>query len=321
MSAAPARTRAEWIAAAVWFAFAIVIFVSRPGGHDPTPSAAAALLLFSVLIGGTLALSVAAVRCRLRTLPIDPASKLLATPVAIAAAIAIYSAVVGLPIIPRAAAYAACLIAPALVARIGGRGEPSPVRVLAAALCLWLPIEFSMLPPVPLPASGGLRTSQFAALLDGLYLFLVSCPVDRIGYTFVLTRRDFVAALLGTAAFAVAGLPIGIGTHFLAWHPRVTVASAGVVPFAVYLATGVPEEFLFRGLIQNSLERLLGRASLPIAAAIFGLAHLPDARYVLLATLAGLAYGWVYARTRRITASAITHAFVDWIWILLFRVR
>jgi hypothetical protein len=101
----------------------------------------------------------------------------------------------------------------------------------------------------------------------------------------------------------------------------VNAVSIAVAPFAIYLATAVPEEFLFRGLIQNSLERLLGRAGLPIAAIVFGLAHLPDPRYVVLATLAGFAYGWVYRRTRRITASAVTHAVVDWIWVLLFRVR
>ena len=79
------------------------------------------------------------------------------------------------------------------------------------------------------------------------------------------------------------------------------------------------EEFLFRGLIQNALTRAIGRAGLPIAAVIFGFAHLPDPRYVVLAALAGVAYGWVYQRTGRITASAVTHAFVDWIWVMLLR--
>jgi hypothetical protein len=32
--------------------------------------------------------------------------------------------------------------------------------------------------------------------------------------------------------------------------------------------------------------------------------------------VAGVAYGWVFWRTERITASAITHAAVDWIWRL-----
>ena len=68
---------------------------------------------------------------------------------------------------------------------------------------------------------------------------------------------------------------------------------------------------------------LIGRSGtvhIGASSIIFGLAHLPDLRYVVLATLAGVAYGWVYLATRRITASAVTHALVDWIWLLLFRV-
>jgi len=201
----------------------------------------------------------------------------------------------------------------------GQTRTPHAVRVLAAAIVLWLPIEFNLLPHLRLPPPDGLRAAPFAGLAAGLYLFLVACPLDRIGYTFQLSSRDFRVALIATAAFAIVGVPIGLATGFLEWNPRPDAIRLAVAPIAIYLATGVPEEFLFRGLIQNTLERAIGRFALPIAAIIFGLAHLPDVRYVLLATLAGVAYGWVYSATRRITASAVTHALVDWIWVLLLR--
>jgi uncharacterized protein len=301
--------------------FAVVVFWAQAARRAGASIGVAALLLFSLLTGATLSLSVTWWRERLRALSIRPLVQLFGVPVAVVAAIVVYSAISGLPIAPRAASYAAYLIVPALIAGPRITAEPSPLQVLAAALCLWLPIEFHLLPRVALPPAGGLPVAEFAALTTGLYLFLVARPVDRIGYTFLLARRDVALALAATAVFSLAGIPIGLGSHFLAWHPRVNVASTAVVPFAIYLATAVPEEFLFRGLIQNSLERLLGRVGLPLAAIVFGLAHLPDRRYVVLAALAGLAYGWVYQRTRRITASAITHALVDWIWVLLFRAR
>jgi CAAX protease family protein len=315
------RPRAEWVTALVWLAFAVAVFWTQTGGRANASAGVSALLLFTLLTGATLSLSVTSWRERLRAYSTPPPVQLLAVPLAIVAALLVYSVISGLPIAVRATAYGAYLIVPALIAgpRIGS--TPSSVQVLAAALCLWLPLEFHLLPAVPLPPTGRLRAAEFAALASGLYLFLVARPVDRIGYTFFLARRDVALALAATAAFAIPGIAFGIGSHFLAWHPRVNVVSTILVPFAIYLATAVPEEFLFRGLIQNSLERLLGRAGLPIAAIVFGLAHLPDWRYVILATFAGLAYGWVYRRTRRITASAITHALVDWIWILLFRVR
>ena len=270
-----------------------------------------------MLTGLIFALSVTACRERLRTR--WQAVNVLAAPLGITAAIAIYCAVIGLPIAPRAAAFGAYLTIPAVLVCAGQTGPPNLVRVLAAAVVLWLPIEFSLLPPLRLPPPNGLRAAPFAALAAGLYLFLVACPLDRIGYTFQLSRRDLRLALIATAAFAVVGVPIGLASGFLEWNPRPDVVRLAVAPIAIYLATGVPEEFLFRGLIQNTLERAIGRAALPIASIIFGLAHLPDVRYVLLATLAGLAYGWVYLVTRRITASAVTHALVDWIWVLLLR--
>jgi len=53
---------------------------------------------------------------------------------------------------------------------------------------------------------------------------------------------------------------------------------------------------------------------------VFGLLHLlkhpthPNWGYGLLATAAGLAYGWVYQRTGKLSAAAVTHGAVDWIW-------
>ena len=64
-----------------------------------------------------------------------------------------------------------------------------------------------------------------------------------------------------------------------------------------------------------------------IAAPLFGLAHInnstpgfsqPNWAYALMATLAGLAYGWVWVRTYKVTASALTHAAVNLAWWLIF---
>jgi hypothetical protein len=295
----------------------MAVFFARRSDRAAETVTLAGGALFALLTGLTLGLSVTACRERLRTR--SQAVNVLAAPLAITVAIAVYCAAVGLPILPRAAAFGAYLALPAVLACAGRRRTPDAVRVLAAALVLWLPIEFDLLPQLRLPPPDGLRAAPFAALAAGLYLFLVACPLDRIGYTFLLSGRDLRVALTAAAAFSVIGVPIGLATGFLEWNPRPDAIRLAVAPVAIYLATGVPEEFLFRGLIQNSLERSIGRAALPIASIIFGLAHLPDARYVLLATLAGVAYGWVYLVTRRITASAVTHALVDWIWVLLLR--
>ena len=60
----------------------------------------------------------------------------------------------------------------------------------------------------------------------------------------------------------------------------------------IFIFIGIPEELLFRGIIQNLLEKAIGRPALAlgVASLIFGAAHLnngpsPDWRYFLLATL------------------------------------
>jgi uncharacterized protein len=88
----------------------------------------------------------------------------------------------------------------------------------------------------------------------------------------------------------------------------------------------VPEELYFRAWVQNLLERRVGRrAALVIASVLFGLSHFNKRsahfnwRYVLLATLAGIFYGRAWRENRRVPASTITHASVDWLWGCGFR--
>ena len=90
----------------------------------------------------------------------------------------------------------------------------------------------------------------------------------------------------------------------------------------------MPEEFLFRGILQNFLTRSLPGErrelyGLLIASLIFGAAHLhhapvPNWRYAVLASLAGVFYGNAYRALGRLSASALTHALVDTAWHFWF---
>jgi len=89
--------------------------------------------------------------------------------------------------------------------------------------------------------------------------------------------------------------------------------------------TCMAEEALFRGFIHARLaDALAGRSYGPwvawvTAAALFGAAHAAgDAAYVALATLAGLGYGWVYRRTRRVEASILAHFALNLVHFLGF---
>ncbi|HIQ08249.1 MAG TPA: CPBP family intramembrane metalloprotease [Anaerolineaceae bacterium] len=239
------------------------------------------------------------------------------------------------------------LVPTAIVHWAQPRGKAS-WGALLAGLTIWFPLEpelfllswggkvagpwhWFMLPEVSAPLAGDLSLpiAKMTGVLLALYLFLLYRPLEGIGYTARLTRRDGSLALRGLGMFMVAGVPVGFALRFLTWVPHWPgLGQALPALLAIYLFTGIPEELLFRGVFQNAFRRWFGEeGGLVVAAVVFGLSHLdnatpghpvPNAAYALMATLAGLAYGWVWRRSGKITAAALTHALVDWLWWLLF---
>lgn len=85
------------------------------------------------------------------------------------------------------------------------------------------------------------------------------------------------------------------------------------------------EEVFFRGFMQKNLSMLMKNIrhgdylALLIAALLFGLAHYAGGtKYVILATVAGIGYGWVYVTTKRVEGSIITHFSLNLTHFLFF---
>jgi membrane protease YdiL (CAAX protease family) len=229
----------------------------------------------------------------------------------------------------------------------------NPFQVFAI-LALWIPIEPSLfilildliLPGVDLQqvlagfyflpdvearlfSEVALPIPTLMAVSLALYLFIIRHPLSGIGFNFRFTTRDLKSSLQGLLIYGLIGLPVGLIIGFLRFNPTLP----GLMDFvggilAGYLLVALIEEVLFRGVIQNLLANRLKNETLALvmASVIFGLAHLnnttqgfpiPNWAYVLMATLAGCAYGWVWQRSRKVTVSAITHMLVNLIWGIL----
>ena len=202
---------------------------------------------------------------------------------------------------------------------------------IVAILAVWFPIEFGWLPDVDINLAQGI--SLPGATLTGVDLFFllfsIIRPLSHIGYTFRLTKEDFKKINIGLMAYTLIGIPIGLLAHFLIFNVADFDLFSWVLAWPLgYIFTALPEELLFRGIIQNQLhDRIKNEwVALAIGAFIFGLAHLnngtsgypvPNWMYVVMATLAGLAYGWTWRKTGKITASAVVHATVNFVWGLL----
>jgi membrane protease YdiL (CAAX protease family) len=205
-----------------------------------------------------------------------------------------------------------------------------------------MPLEFGLLPSVRAPSGGPLNLVALCALCLALLLFLAVRRLPGVGLTARLRSSDFgQAAILFAAFLAFFAVPIGIPLGFAqSTHRPLPLYEWPVTALAIFLLTALPEEVLFRGVLQNLFERTMPKrptAALVLAAVIFGLSHLDNPNppflpltlwgrryavpwlYVMLATIAGIFYGLAYRRTGKVTASALVHCLVDTWWALFFR--
>ncbi len=217
--------------------------------------------------------------------------------------------------------------APVLCADAQGPGpatKPSALDFITILL-LWLPLEFAAgASLIPRQAQGFLHSVAYGiAILLALVIFLGYRALPGLKFNPPRTARN---CWLPLAAFAIVapilaltGIAIGfIPPPHLPTQSPLRMISAVAIIFA---GTALPEEILFRSLIQNFITLRFGGSTqtLLIAAFIFGCAHLdngpqplPNWRYMILATIAGIAYGFVFRKSSTVLSSATLHMLVDW---------
>jgi len=98
--------------------------------------------------------------------------------------------------------------------------------------------------------------------------------------------------------------------------------------FAKTYFVALSQEYAFRGVGMEALPQSGPRWTgtrgtwmvLGITSLFFGLTHFPIGgfQYVVLATLAGLVYGWLYLKTERLAPSMILHGLLDTAKFLFF---
>ena len=119
------------------------------------------------------------------------------------------------------------------------------------SVLFWLPNEFALLPLCRFHRRMATTSAgAWASLRHSIcFSWRGRWPGGRC--TLALDGRDFRVAGVAWAAYAAVALPLGLLTGFLTWHPAVDVAGLLATPVLIYTLTAVPEEFLFRGVIQN----------------------------------------------------------------------
>ncbi len=225
---------------------------------------------------------------------------------------------------------AAYVVLPSLLVATGSGKPPGTISDYAAVALLWLPVEFRwMYALFPYPAQLTHTLTILLAVATGIAAFVLLRRLDGVGYAVTLNRNDAWIILIHFALFALIAVALGTRIGFLSYDP--SVVRLHPIPLAlsvvgILLFTAWPEEFLFRGILQNLFSRSFKNpwAGLALASLLFGLSHIfhapyPNWKYVFLATIAGFFYGHTWMKTSSLFPAAIVHALVDILWHILFR--
>jgi membrane protease YdiL (CAAX protease family) len=210
-------------------------------------------------------------------------------------------------------------------------------RDVLAMLALALPVSAGWLQGIwTWPQELYVFRPIFCVLVGG-YAFMVVRNLEGVGFRLIWRKGDVWDAVLNLLAFSLLAIPLGLALNFIHPHSMAPLAQGLTlgpalnfffVFIGIYLSIAIPEELLFRGILQNLMVRTIrkgphGLYGLLIASVVFGASHMhhpprPNWRYAILATIAGIFYGNVYRTRQRLCANALTHALVDTIWHFWF---
>lgn len=208
---------------------------------------------------------------------------------------------------------------------------------------LWISLEFGRIGTIYLPpVHSFVSLTMIFGLLLLLYIYLIRLDFP-LGYTFRLTTREWTIALFHFMILFVILVVIGGQTGFIRIADRLP-GFQELLEKLVFIGffVAIPQEILFRGVLYTLIEKKLQNRrynvlwALLISSLIYGLAHINDLyapiinltfngrtipipwAFMIMSTMAGLFYGWVYIRTRKVAASALTHFLINASWFIFF---
>jgi membrane protease YdiL (CAAX protease family) len=232
-------------------------------------------------------------------------------------------------LLSRVLGMAGLIFVPICLAFWAGTAAPGAWQDFVSMLGIWIFVKFGprgWLWPYPAGKLSHVLTS-LVAVVAALASFLLVRRAKGVGYSIGWGKRWGVYVGGSFLVFAGIAIPLGMALRFITFAPFGNRWSTYVgMTLAILMFTAWPEELLFRGLLQNFLSKA-SKSELAgwwTASVLFGFSHItnlgfPNWRYVILATIAGLFYGWTWRRTGSIFASVLVHGAVDAVWHFLFR--
>jgi len=224
----------------------------------------------------------------------------------------------------------AVLIAFAATCILAARARPRWLRISAHVLMLGVAaglflhvipgfnnprlVTEAMLSPDAVPYTKYLNVDKGAAGLLLLALYGTDVVMRDEGWRHL---GDFTWRFLLLVAMVIV---LSLAFGYVRWDPKLP---SWWMPWlwSTIVLTALPEEALFRGVLQTALARWWRRETLAaiVAGLAFGLAHIAGGwTYVVLASAAGIGYGLIFASTGSISCAILAHAGLDAVHFFLF---
>lgn len=200
------------------------------------------------------------------------------------------------------------------------------VAYLAVLAAVLLRKFFNGIYTEPVPRLDVDILGHLALIHVAAFALLVQRRAPATGFGFLPDRDEWLAGLRWFLYFLPVGIPLALWLEVVRWAPSPLVGKAAGTFVGMLWVVALSEEFFFRGLIQQWLEKWTGsiHAGLLVTSILFGLAHLgfrefPNWRFVAVAAVSGWFYGRAFLATRSIRASMVTHALVATTWRAMFQ--
>jgi membrane protease YdiL (CAAX protease family) len=157
--------------------------------------------------------------------------------------------------------------------------------------------------------------------LVGIFILGISHQlISRKDEWIILFKRTIPLMIILILIFIILTMLMG----FIHFDPKFP-SSLPIWIITNLLFVTTAEEAFFRGFLQKKLCEVMKKIpyghylAILCASILFGLLHYPAGiKYILLATIAGIGYGFIYDKTKRIESSIIAHFCFNLTHFLLF---
>ena len=159
---------------------------------------------------------------------------------------------------------------------------------------------------------------NFDKTLVGIFIIALSYKDIKINF-----KQLFKLLVINILVMSVFFLGLGTILGYSQFEPKLPDFTFVWILVNLF-STCLAEEAIFRKLLQQKLQDTLSGKyanimSISIASVVFGLAHFNGGvTYIILASIAGLFYGYMYYKTKRIESSMLLHVSFNLIHLLLF---